>query len=163
MNRIKNALRSSFLTAFILSFAFAGGIPAIVLGAINGLHAVMGVGIACTVIGFYGTPIAWISYGSKRSLHRLVAAVYEEHIYTVKELSAQLSVPEANVRSQIATCINKRYLPGFIRNGDSLVLNENSALSETEHAAECPHCGAKFKYKGANATCPYCGTLIERK
>lgn len=42
MQPIRSALRKSFFLAAILSFLFVGGIPAIVLGAVNGIGAVMG-------------------------------------------------------------------------------------------------------------------------
>ena len=56
MQPIRSALRKSFFLAAILSFLFVGGIPAIVLGAVNGIGAVMGIGIGATVVGFYGAP-----------------------------------------------------------------------------------------------------------
>lgn len=147
MQPIRSALRKSFFLAAILSFLFVGGIPAIVLGAVNGIGAVMGIGIGATVVGFYGAPVAWVGYAEKRSLYRLVSAVVEEHIYTVQELSAQLSLPEKNVSGKLTTCFQKQYLMGFKRVGDELKLNENTALSETVHAAVCPNCGAKYSYQ----------------
>lgn len=39
MQPIRSALRKSFFLAAILSFLFVGGIPAIVLGAVNGIGA----------------------------------------------------------------------------------------------------------------------------
>lgn len=163
MQPIRSALRKSFILAAILSVLFVGGIPAIVLGAVNGIWAVMGIGIGATVVGFYGTPVAWVGYAEKRSLYRLVSAVVEEHIYTVQELSAQLSLSEKNVGGKLTTCFQKQYLPGFKRVGDELKLNENTALSETVHAAVCPNCGAKYSYRGTHSQCPYCGTPFSEK
>lgn len=163
MKPIAKAVRSSFILALVLSAALVAGIPAIILGATNQIWAVMAIGIVCTVLGFYGCPVAWVAYGGKRSLYRLVHAVTDEHIYTVAELAQQLSISEKEVRSKLTVCFQKNYLPGYKRSGDEILLNENEALSETLYAAECPHCGAKFSHKGTKAACPYCGTLIVNK
>lgn len=163
MQPIRSALRKSFILAAILSVLFVGGIPAIVLGAVNGIWAVMGIGIGRDRRRVLRHAVAWVGYAEKRSLYRLVSAVVEEHIYTVQELSAQLSLSEKNVGGKLTTCFQKQYLPGFKRVGDELKLNENTALSETVHAAVCPNCGAKYSYRGTHSQCPYCGTPFPEK
>ncbi|HIY45769.1 MAG TPA: hypothetical protein H9731_04575 [Candidatus Borkfalkia excrementipullorum] len=164
MGPIRKALRSAMTLALILTFCLPLGGAMLGVGLGFGLAPVWAVGIALMVAGFYGCPIAWVGYGSKRSLYRLVQAVEEENIYTVRELASQLGLSEKEVRNRIDTCFNKRYLVGYKREADGLVLNENRALREREHAAVCPSCGAKFDYKaGEQARCPYCGTLAERK
>ena len=81
----------------------------------------------------------------------------------MRELASQLGLSEKEVRNRIDTCFNKRYLVGYKREADGLVLNENRALREREHGAVCPSCGAKFDYKaGEDPRCPYCGTRVER-
>lgn len=59
------------------------------------------------------------------------------------------------------SCIKKGYLTGFIREGDTLVLNENRALAPTTLTVDCPRCGATFTLqKGDTARCPYCGSVV---
>ncbi len=167
MNAINKALRGSFALSMILTVMLAAGIPLIPVGFAvvgGGFGTALGViGIAFAAVGFYGCPIAWVAYGGKKSLQRVVSAVVEEHIYEVSEIAAQLGLSEKEVRNRIDTCFKKKYFIGYKREGDRLVLNENKALEDAEHVAECPHCGARFTYKGTDIRCPYCGSAQERK
>lgn len=163
MEPIRKALRSALALSLILTFCLPVGGAMLGVGLGFGVAAVWAVGIVLMVVGFYGCPVAWVGYGNKRSLYRLVQAVEEENIYTVRELASQLGLSEKEVRNRIDTCFNKRYLVGYKREADGLVLNENRALREREHSAVCPSCGAKFDYKaGEDPRCPYCGTRVER-
>ena len=163
MDPIRKALRSALALSLILTFCLPVGGAMLGVGLGFGVAAVWAVGIVLMVVGFYGCPVAWVGYGNKRSLYRLVQAVEEENIYTVRELASQLGLSEKEVRNRIDTCFNKHYLVGYKREADGLVLNENRALREREHGAVCPSCGAKFDYKaGEDPRCPYCGTRVER-
>ena len=162
MEPIRKALRSALALSLILTVCLPLGGAMLGVGLGFGIVPVWAIGIALMVAGFYGCPIAWVGYGNKRSLYRLVQAVEEENIYTVRELASQLGLSEKEVRNRIDACFNKRYLVGYKREADGLVLNENRALREREHGAICPSCGAKFDYKaGEDPRCPYCGTRIE--
>ncbi len=163
MEKIEKAARSMFIAALVCSVLFVAGIPMIVLGASNRIWLVMTAGIIFTGGGFYATPLLWVGFGSKVSLRRLVTAVEAEHIYTVDELSQQLSKPPKMIRAMLDVCFNKRYLVGYKRSGDALVLNEGKALSDALHPADCPYCGAHFSYKGSDAICPYCRSHLPVK
>ena len=163
MEPIRKAVRSSLTLALLLTFALPLGGVMLGVGLGIGQPGIWAVGIGFMVIGFYGCPMGWVSYGNKRSYLRFVSAVEEEHLYTVRELASQLGISEKEVRNRIDVCFNKRWLVGYRREGDGLALNTNKQLSEQENAAECPGCGAKFSYKtGEDARCPYCGTLLKR-
>lgn len=161
METINKATRAMLIAAVVCSVLFVAGIPMIVLGAVNKLWPVMVLGIVFTGGGFYATPLLWVGYGGKVTLKRLVYAIEAEHIYTVPELAEQLSKRPKEIRGLLDTCFNKRYLAGYKRAGDTLVLNEGKALADAEHAAECPYCGAKFSYKGTDAVCPYCRSRVK--
>ena len=163
MKMIERAVKKLFFLSMLFSVMFVAGIPMIVLGASKGIMPVMIIGIIFTALGFYGTPMFWVSYGGKVGLKRLVYAVTEEHLLTVQEIASQLSKSEKEVRSLLDTCFQKGYLSGFVRKGDELALNAAQAPSEKLHAAECQYCGAKFTYKGTDAVCPYCGAMNEEK
>lgn len=162
MKPIQKALKRAFITALILTVAFVGGIPAIVFGAIHRWWILMAFGIVCTVAGFYGCPIAWINYGGVRSLARLVSAIVDEYIYSVQGLSAQLSLSEKETRRRLDKCFQKRYLLGYRREGDNIVINEGTALDKKQFAAECPNCGAKFLYTRDDPRCPYCNSPVTK-
>ena len=160
MKKVNAYLNTLLIVSIVLTAMLVGGVPMLILGAVNELWALMGIGIAFTAVGFYGTPVAWSIYGSSRTLKRVVAAVTEEHLYTVPEIAAQLSLSEQSVRGYLTTCFNRGYLAGYKREGDGIVLNENVAAQNRQRFAECPNCGAKFTYTSADARCPYCGSPV---
>lgn len=162
MKSVQRAQKRAFIFSLILSVAFVAGIPAIVFGTIYKWWILMAVGIVCTVCGFYGCPIAWTGYGEIRSLSRMVFAIAEEHIYTVNELSQQLSLSEKEVRNRLDKCIKKRYLLGYRKEGDKIILNEGTALDKKQFAYKCPNCGASFFYTRENPCCPYCKSPVKQ-
>ena len=162
MKKVNSYTNKLLALSIILSVMFVAGIPMIILGANGRIWAIMWVGIAFTAIGFYGTPIAWSVYGSAHTLKRIVYAVTHEHLYTVHEIAAQLSMRESNVRSQLDRCFAKNFLEGYKREGDAIVLNENVAAGKKQMFAECPYCGAKFTYTADDARCPYCRSPVRK-
>ncbi len=167
MKYINKAVNKSLFIAILLTVMLVGGIPAIVFGAISGLTILMVAGIVCTVIGFYGTPVAWVGFAEKNKLKRVVFAVTEEHLYTVQKISAQLQQDENTVRNTLTTCFNKGYLIGYVRDGDNVYPNNEKAMNEREITVKCDFCGAPFSYKISEVSpvCPYCGNIkqIEKK
>ena len=163
MQPIKKALRNSFILSIILTLCLPLGGVMMGVGFAIEQPAVWGIGIGMIAIGFYGTPIGWTAaYAPKKTLYRIVSAVMEEHLHTVQEIAVQLSLSEKNVRNLLDQCFQKKYLPGIKRNGDTLILNENTALGQEEHYAECTACGARFLYTKEQKACPYCGTPIRK-
>ena len=163
MQPIKKALRSSLILSLVLTLCLPLGGVMIGVGFGISQPAVWGPGIALLGIGFYGTPVGWATaYAPKKALYRIVYAIMEEHLYTVHEIAAQLSLSEKEVRNKRDQCFQKQYLPGIKRNGDELILNENEALGKEEHYAECPACGARFLYTKDSKVCPYCGTPVRK-
>lgn len=164
MNAVNKAVRKQLILSLVLSCMLVAGIPMIIFGASNKLWFLMAAGILFTVLGFYGTPMAWVSYGNKVGLRRVVYAVTREHLLAVEKISAQLGKPEKNIRALLDECFQKGYLPGYVRQGDTISLNEAKAPEETLHAAVCPYCGAKYTYRGTEEpVCPYCGAMSEKK
>ena len=164
MEEIRKARRTGLIVALVLSAAFPLGGVMLGVGLGMNVPAVWAVGIALLAAGFYGCPIAWISYGNKRTYYRFVSAVEEEHLYSYADLAAQLGISEKEVRNRVDVCMNKRWLVGYIRESDRLALNTNNRLSERKDAVECPYCGAKFMQKITEDTvCPYCGSPFRKK
>lgn len=160
--------------AVILSVMLAAGIPMIVVGAIGpseahgamhaarvGYKVMMGIGIAFTVLGFYGTPLGWVAFGTANSELTIVGAVKTEHLYTVTELAARLGKNEKETLTLLTNCVRKGYLTEYKLEGNALVLNENAALAPTEVHFECPRCGAPVVcVVGEKTVCPYCGSPL---
>ena len=68
MKELKRYTAKRLFVALLLTVFLSLGIFMIIYGAYKGMGAVLGFGIAFTVLGFYGCPIAWIHYSSKTRL-----------------------------------------------------------------------------------------------
>ena len=142
------AKKKNTALAIILTIGLVAGIPLLVVGAVNmddnkGFVALLVIGIACVVAGFYGAPIAWTRLVTVNQELTLVKAVTEENLYTVADIAQRLSVNGKTASATLNNCIRKGYLVGYIREGDSLVLNENRTLAPTAYTIDCPRCGAQ--------------------
>lgn len=161
------AKKKNTIVAILLTAGLIAGIPLIVVGAVNmdenkGFAALLAIGIALVVAGFYGAPIAWTRLSTLNQELTLVQAVTAEHLHTVADLSQRLNMNGKQTSATLNNCIRKGYLTGFIREGDTLVLNENRALAPTTLTLDCNRCGATFTVrKGETARCPYCGSIVQ--
>lgn len=163
MNKIDRSLRIHLTFALVWSILAVVGIPLIVFGAIRPdwlpfptLFFVLG--IVFSGGGFYGVPILWITYASKRELQGLIYAIEELRLHDVARLSSHLRKSPDEVRTKLDVCLTKGYLPTLIRDGDSLVeVAPAKSSSEEYHDVTCPCCGAHFSYVGTRGSCPYCG------
>ena len=158
------AKKKNTALAIVLTIGLVAGIPLRVVGAVNmddnkGFVALLVIGIACVVAGFYGAPIAWTRLVTVNQELTLVKAVTEENLYTVADIAQRLSVNGKTASATLNNCIRKGYLVGYIREGDSLVLNENRTLAPTAYTIDCPRCGAPVtRPKNDSPRCPYCGS-----
>lgn len=163
MQPIRKALKKSLIISVILTLLLPLGGVLLGVGLSVNIAGIWAIGIACLGIGFYGCPCAWaLAYGPTNALARIVSAVVEEHLCTVQEIAAQLSMSEKEVRNRLDICFRKHYLQGYKREGDSIVLNDNRAPEQRTFSAECPYCGAKFSYTVDKARCPYCGSPVQK-
>ena len=174
MDKAAKTRTRRFVLAVILSVMLVAGIPMIIVGAIGpdeghgamhaariGYKVMMGIGIVFTVFGFYGTPMGWVMFGTANSELTVVAAVRNEHLYTVNELAARLGKNDKERRTLLVNCVRKGYLTEYKLEGDCLVLNENTALAPTEVHFDCPRCGAPVTCTaGEKTVCPYCGSPL---
>lgn len=160
---IDKAITKSFAIAFILSVGFVAGVPAIIFGATKGMTLLLVVGIIACVMGFYGTPIAWIMFGEKKKALRVVDCVTKEHILSVKEIAMQLQWNEKEVKEIVQKSIVNNYIDGYIFDGDNLTLNQKKAPKRERIQNKCSSCGATLTKTDSGYFCPYCGTTFEEK
>lgn len=162
---IRNAgkdVKKNFLIALVLSVMLIAGVPMIILGATNKIWAVMGIGIAFTVLGFYGCPIGWVMYGEAKFRAALVSAVECEGRVTVDGLVAQFGKPRNKIVADIRKLIEKRYLAGYAFDGETLVYAEKKERpKERIYVGKCPSCNAVMEYSDGKVKCPYCGFVRE--
>lgn len=168
-NKNIHSFRRKYLAFCIfISIVCPAGIPLIPLGFIfmsNNSLWLMGaiIGIALVVFGFYGLPLFWVFYGVANRRSRVYDAIALDYLYSVSEIVSQTTYGENQVRGDINWLINKRYLNGFLFNGENLTLNENKELRKKgfEFNGNCPHCGAsKAIKKDDGIYCAYCGATL---
>ncbi len=162
--RVMQARKKKLVTAIILTILLVAGIPLIVMGAQGdgvAYKAMLGIGIAFVVIGFYGAPIMWTMLAATRAESALVSGVIHENLHTVQELSIRIGQNEKQTRATISNCVRKGFLAGYKIDGDTVVLNENASLKRTQIHADCPRCGGSLTYfKGEVPICPYCNSKL---
>ena len=164
-NKVDYDVSKMFWVALVLSVLFVIGIPLTIISANKGMTLPMIIGIIFLVVGFYGMPMAWVSYGAVKSLKRVVDAVMEEHLTTNREVAQQLQVTEEMAKQSITKAINKKYITGYIYDGEVLTPNEKKAPKKriVEAGNICSRCGAPMDLSENNMVCPYCGTKYEKQ
>lgn len=163
MDKLKKAKKSALIRAIILTILLVVGIPMIPVGFALDILPVGIIGIAFTVIGFYGCPLAWVAFANYGPIVRIVYAVENECLYQVDEIAQYLQKKPKEVAATINKAIEKLYLEGYFFDGKTLSLNENKKLKRKTVYSKCPHCGAPLTPQGEKdeyVKCPYCGSVI---
>ncbi len=165
-NDIKKSCKFKLILSLILSVFLVGGIVSIIFGAISST-ALLVIGIIMTVLGFYGSPIAWVSYGNLVVEKAVLFAITEDHIESVTAISHNLGITEKDARTKINHLMSNRYLTGYKLQADgTLVAIEKPKEKKQENLLKlkkCPNCGANLtetadhKYK-----CNYCGVTFDK-
>ena len=158
MKRIKNQLTVMLIVATVMSVLYAAAIVGLIL-SIGKIQWLMVVCIVYLGAGFYVIPIVWINYGDKITLSKVVRAVYSDKLYDVKSIAMQVSDTEQNVVNNIKKCIDKRYIVGYLFDGENLTVNERR---EQVAQRKCPNCGAPLEKKNGVLTCEYCGFVYHK-
>lgn len=163
--KIDSDIAKSFWIACVLSVLFVVGIPLIIVSAVKGITVALIFGIAFVVIGFYGMPFAWMSFGNLRSLRRVVDAVTEENLTTNAEVASQLQISEKVAKESISKAINKKYITGYLYDGAKLTPNEKQAPKKkiVLDTHTCSRCGAPMNLTENNMACPYCGAKYNKQ
>ncbi len=163
MKKLCRKIRSRFILAFLLSVFFPAGILSIVFGATNGIKFLLVAGIIMTVLGFYGTPLAWVNFAKYKSLKLTLFLIEKENIYSVDELSNQQSKNKKYIVENISKLIEIGCLTGYLFvDKERLVLNENRKQGlKVPIKEKCPNCGGLMDSDGTISTCSYCG-LVKR-
>lgn len=108
MDKVKRARKKALIQAIIFTVLLVAGIPMIPIGfvfaakttgAVHGiLIAVASIGIAFTALGYFGTPLSWISFGNFAPIVRLLYAIEKECIYDVPTLATYLHRREKDIQ-----------------------------------------------------------------
>lgn len=158
MKKINRDLTIKLLVGTLSAIGFVAGILLIIFGA--GKSAFMlTAGIILAVNGFYGSPMWLVSYGETKSIKRVIFAIENEKIYSVKDIATQLQIPEKNVKEKVNKAIEKNYLSGMLFDGENFKVNNNK--SQVKKLGKCENCGGSLAEKDGKLYCPFCGTIYE--
>ncbi len=158
---INNEIKKTFTIALVISILFVVGIPMIALFAGKN-WVLMSIGIVFVVVGFYGSPLIWVSFAGKRRTRRVIEAIENENLYSNAEIASQLSMREKEVQSEIYKSINKKYLVGYLYDGKELTINEKQRQEKKLHIKKCKNCGGKLEEHDGKWVCPYCDMTFSK-
>lgn len=161
MKKIKKEINIWFWASLLVSILFVVGIPIIPLFAGKNWF-VAALGIFFTVFGFYGMPFFWIKYGSLFGMKNLVLAITEENILTTRGIAIRFQITEVEARRRILKAMNKRYIEGFLFDGEVLTLNENEKPAYKVDVRTCENCAARLEVTDDKVYCEYCGTIYTK-
>lgn len=161
---IKKSCTRKLIFSIILSVFFVIGIPLIIYGAMKA-KLLMVLGIIMVVFGFYGAPMAWISFGNLVSLKSVLFAITEDHLSSVSEIAGNLGLNENDVKAKINTLLTKRFLTGYKleENGKVTPLQKPKEENKELKLKKCPNCGANLtETKDHKYKCKYCGVTFDK-
>ena len=161
MKKIKSRITLDLILGIILPILLVVGIVMIIVFAKKNTILLV-LGIVFVVAGFYGSPIVWLLYGSRKQDLRLLSLICDENIYSIDSLAEQVGCEKQNVLNEVRKLINQGYLIGYLlKDNNYLELNTNEKQNQKVTVVKCPSCGAKNKVVGNSGFCEYCGEKLE--
>lgn len=162
MDKMKRLLEKWFFIALVTSVLMVAAVPLIPVSAVNGTTWLLIVSIVIAAYGFYGCPLYWISYASKRQLYSLLCLIENEHILTVERLCMQTGKDEEYISEKIRYLLLGGFLPGYIFNCQALEKQVFAEKKPTVLSIPCPSCGAPVTLTDGEGKCEYCGSGIHK-
>ncbi len=148
----------------IMIFGLVLGIPAVVLGPIFKIWALLIVGIVGIICGMYVMPFMWSKYGTCKRLLSVQQLIVMDNILSLQQLSINLNWHINNVRRNVVTLISKRYIVGYLLTADNILVKNEMQEEEVEFVqTKCPNCGASLNIDNNTAFCPYCNSQLIKK
>lgn len=158
MTTIQEEIKKVNRPAYILAAIILIGVLCIIVGFVNGTSSLWIAGLVITfVFAFYGIPLIFIRNSERRKTFRLGAFILAHENNTIEMLTGCIGSDENTVMEKVRWLLANGYLPGYIINGNSVILSKLVDPNLQEHSAVCPNCGASFTYVGRIGQCPYCG------
>ena len=166
-NNLNKALSKQLALAILLTIGLPVGIVFIIIGAVNlyasvGYKVMLGVGIALVVLGFYGSPMAWVKYGPQKKYARIIDAIKREGFRDINEIANHLSMQPQDVQDAVRVCIDKQYLTGYTVDDTKIVPLNDRPEDLGVYTVECPYCGGITETSNnLQVKCQFCGRMID--
>lgn len=166
-SNLKKALGGQLALAIFLTIGLPVGIVLIIIGATNkdasvGYKVMLGIGIALVVLGFYGSPMAWVKYGPQKKYARIIDAIKREGFRDINEIANHLSMQPQDVQDAVRVCIEKQYLTGYTIDDTKIVPLNDRPDDLGVYTVECPYCGGITETSNnLQVKCQFCGRMID--
>ncbi len=159
MKKLCRRIHLIFAFALGLSIGLPAGILGIIFGATKDWIALLVIGIILTVAGFYGMPLLWVAYGSRRQDRALLFLIENEGLLSVEDLAQQTGLAAKDVQARLRTMVVAGFLTGYLLRDDGLVCNR-TARQKPRHPLHkpCQSCGANMHLEEDIYICDYCGS-----
>ncbi len=162
--RFKSVKTKAMVVGVALAVGLVAGIPMIVFGATKGITALLVIGIALVVIGFYGAPIALAQCSSIAAHGAVLAAIEDEGLGTVTMIGEHLGRNPKQVRASVDYLISHGQLKGYIVDAEgNIKRNDARAARDYVDVGKCPNCNAPLVLEDGELRCPYCGAIVRKK
>lgn len=166
-SNLKKALGGQLALAILLTIGLPLGIVFIIIGATNkdasvGYKVMLGIGITLAVLGFYGSPMAWVKYGPQKKYARIIDAIKREGFRDVNEIANHLSMQPKDVQDAVRVSIDKQYLTGYTIEDTKIIPLNNRPDDLGVYTIECPYCGGITETSNnLQVKCQFCGRMID--
>ena len=151
MKKLNKSICLHLIFAIFAIICLIGGIFMIIFGA-KANKFMLVAGIIAVIFGFYGSPILFNNYGTKKQMKRIVEV---EKLYSAQEIAEQLQMSESEVKQIISNAVVKNYITGYKFDGTNLTINKKV---NTVTKKKCPNCGGKLVEENGKLVCHYCDT-----
>lgn len=166
-SNLKKALGGQLALAIFLTLGLPVGIVFIIIGAVNKdanvvYKVMLGIGITLAVLGFYGSPIAWVKYGPQKRYARIIDAIKREGFRDVNDIARHLSMQPKDVQDAVRVSIDKQYLTGYTIEDTKIIPLNNRPDDLGVYTIECPYCGGITETSNnLQVKCQFCGRMID--
>lgn len=169
MRNLQNTKSKILFFTICLTIGFPMGILMIIFGFIHSISYISIPGILFTVLGFYGTPLLWISYKNYCYYNSLVQQITMDKILNISLLSKMNGKSISSTSSNIQWLIVHRYLVGYVIIDNEFLVKKNKETNLEKTIAQktgklttirCPHCSALVELINGNGICTYCNSTI---
>ena len=117
MKVLKSMLASIWMAAIIYSILFIAAIPVLCISAGKNI-LLMVISIVIIAIGLPFIPLVWIQFSKLISLRGITAAIEEEKIYSVDELTKRLHISRRRACRRIRRSLRRRILREYFFDGN---------------------------------------------
>ena len=166
--QISKLLRLQKVLTYILLGTIGLGAILLIIGLIANLLALDVIGVLLVLGGVIGVSYLWSYEKDELLLNNIVKDVKENGVNTIEKLAKKHSVERSKIRDFVQKAINKGMLEGYVRVGESVVLEaeykksvERVSEEKTSHktfSKKCPNCGAIYVATSEVDVCPYCAS-----